>query len=260
MSNSKLVCYTRWSPNCTKPRNAKIRGISIHTMAANGSVEGCGETFQNRAASAHYGIGSDGRIGQYVDEANRAWCCSHAVDHSVVTIEVASLDIYQEPYRCSQAAWNSLINLCVDICKRNGIKKLLWVEGKSYCPAKTKRWDICNMVPHRYTSSKSCPGNYLFNRYGEIARQVNERLGAVAKKEDELDMTKQEFLNSLTEAEAYQLLAKANAHVAKLECQTWSQPVWQKATNSGLVDGSRPESPIKRTEVVTLLDRLGLVK
>lgn len=80
------------------------------------------------------------------------------------------------------------------------------------------------------------------------------------QKEDEIDMTKQEFINSLTNEEAYTLLSKANAFVAEMKCQSWAKPVWDKATNSGLVDGSRPESPIKRTEFVTVLDRLGLVK
>ena len=147
-------------------------------MAVNGSIEGCGQVFQTTRASSHYGIGSDGRIGQYVLESDRAWCCSHAVDHSVVTIEVASIDVYKEPYRCTEKAYESLINLCVDICKRNGIKKLIWKEGKQYCPAYTGRWDVCNMVPHRYTSDKgkSCPGNYLFGKYGEIAEEVNKRL------------------------------------------------------------------------------------
>lgn len=37
-------------------------------MAGNLSVETCGSVFRSREASAHYGIGSDGRIGQYVDE------------------------------------------------------------------------------------------------------------------------------------------------------------------------------------------------
>ena len=180
MSNSSLVCYTKLSPYRTKPRNSKIKGISIHTMAGNGSIEGCGQVFQTTRASSHYGIGSDGRIGQYVLESDRAWCCSHAVDHSVVTIEVASIDVYKEPYRCTEKAYESLINLCVDICKRNGIKKLIWKEGKQYCPAYTGRWDVCNMVPHRYTTDKgkSCPGNYLFGKYGEIAEEVNKRLSA----------------------------------------------------------------------------------
>ena len=263
MSNSKLVNYTKWSPHCTKPRNSKIKGISIHTMAADGSVEGCGNVFQTRKASSHYGIGSDGRIGQYVDEANRAWCCEHSVDHSVVTIEVASLDTYKEPYRCSAKAYESLINLCVDICKRNGIKQLLWKEGKENCPAYTGLWDLCNLVPHRYTTSKgkSCPGNYLFSRYGDIANEVNKRLdGNVTQKEDELDMTKVEFLNSLTNEEAYNLLLKANAYVAAKETPAWAQDVWSRASESGLVDGTRPESYLKRDEFVTVLDRLGFVK
>lgn len=260
MSNSKLVCYTKWSPHCTKPRNGKIRGISIHTMAGNLSIEGCGSVFQSRKASSHYGIGGDGRIGQYVDEANRAWCCEHTVDHSVVTIEVAAIKNYVEPYQCTAKAYESLINLCVDICKRNGIKKLIWKEGKEYCPAFTGRWDVCNLVPHRYTTKqgKSCPGNYLFSKYGDIAREVNKRLGS--NKEDELDMTKQEFLNSLTSEEAYNLLMKANTHVAELDTPAWAQNVWNKATSSGLVDGTRPESYLKRDEFVTVLDRLGMVK
>ena len=88
--------------------------------------------------------------------------------------------IYKEPYRCTEKAYESLINLCVDICKRNGIKKLIWKEGKQYCPAYTGRWDVCNMVPHRYTTDKGkrCPGNYLFGKYGEIAEEVNKRLSA----------------------------------------------------------------------------------
>ena len=231
-------------------------------MAGNGSVEGCGQVFQTTRASSHYGIGSDGRIGQYVDEADRAWCCSHAVDHSLVTIEVASLDIYREPYRCSDAAYKSLINLCVDICKRNGIKKLIWKEGKQYCPAYTGRWDVCNLVPHRYTTDKgkSCPGNYLFSRYGDIAREVNKRLGEEGR--DELDMTKQEFLNSLTNEEAYNLLAKANAYVAEQPDPAWSQKEgwWREFTEAGVVDGSNPMGSIKRCETAAILGRLGLLK
>lgn len=197
MSNSKLVVYTKLSPYCTKPRNSTIKGISIHTMAGPGSVEGCGQVFQTSQASSHYGIGPDGRIGQYVLEENRAWCCSHAVDHSVVTIEVSSIQAYQEPYECTEAAYRALIDLCVDICQRNGISKLIWKEGKQYCPAFTGNWSVCNMVPHRYTTDKgkSCPGNYLFGKYGEIAAEVNRRLAGgtgSAESEDE-DMTQEKF-------------------------------------------------------------------
>lgn len=259
MSNSKLVVYTKLSPHCTKPRQGKIKGISIHTMAGPGSVEGCGQVFQTSEASSHYGIGPDGRIGQYVLEENRAWCCSHKVDHQVVTIEVSSIQSYEEPYECTAAAFKSLIDLCVDICQRNGIKELIWKEGKQYCPAFTGNWAVCNMVPHRYTTDKgkSCPGNYLFGKYGEIAERVNARL----KGEDE-DMDINKLLSEMTNEQAYELVKKAEIHAATLPDDEWSRQEgwWEKAEETGVSDGSSPVRHMKRNEVVAILGRLGLLK
>ena len=259
MSNSKLVDYTKLSPYCTKPRRGKIRGISIHTMAGPGSVEGCGEVFQTTRASSHYGIGPDGRIGQYVLEEDRAWCCSHPVDHEVVTIEVSSIQKYQEPYQCTDAAYRSLIALCVDICRRNGIRQLVWKEGKKFCPAYTGNWGACNLVPHRYTTDKgkSCPGDYLFGKYGEIAAVVNRRLAG----EEEAIMDAKKVLESLTDAQAYQLMTKAMRHAATLPEPAWSREEghWARATAAGLVDETAPERPMKRDEVVALLGRKGLL-
>ena len=259
MSNSKLVVYTKLSPHCTKPRQGKIKGISIHTMAGPGSVEGCGQVFQTSEASSHYGIGPDGRIGQYVLEENRAWCCSHKVDHQVVTIEVSSIQSYEEPYECTAAAFESLIDLCVDICQRNGIKKLIWKEGKQYCPAFTGNWAVCNMVPHRYTTDKgkSCPGDYLFGKYGEIAERVNARLKG---EDDDMDINK--LLSEMTNEQAYELVKKAEIHAATLPDDDWSKKEgwWEKAQEAGVSDGSSPVRHMKRNEVVAILGRLGLLK
>ena len=259
MSNSKLVVYTKLSPHCTKPRQGRIKGISIHTMAGPGSVEGCGQVFQTSEASSHYGIGPDGRIGQYVLEENRAWCCSHKVDHEVVTIEVSSIQAYKEPYECTAAAFESLIDLCVDICQRNGIKKLIWKEGKQYCPAFTGNWAVCNMVPHRYTTDKgkSCPGNYLFGKYGEIAERVNARLKG---EDDDMDINK--LLSEMTNEQAYELVKKAEIHAATLPDDDWSEKEgwWEKAQEAGVSDGSSPVRHMKRNEVVAILGRLGLLK
>lgn len=259
MSNSKLVVYTKLSPHCTKPRQGRIKGISIHTMAGPGSVEGCGQVFQTSEASSHYGIGPDGRIGQYVLEENRAWCCSHKVDHEVVTIEVSSIQSYEEPYECTAAAFESLINLCVDICQRNGIRELIWKEGKQYCPAFTGNWAVCNMVPHRYTSDKgkSCPGNYLFGKYGEIAERVNARL----KGEDE-DMDINKLLSEMTDEQAYEIVRKAEMHAHTLPDDEWSEKEgwFKKARELGISDGSDPVRHMKRNEVMAVLGRLGLLK
>ena len=78
MSNSPLVVYTKLSPNHSGKRTKKIDTITIHCMAGNCSVETCGNLFasSSRQASSNYGIGTDGRIALYVDEANRSWCTS----------------------------------------------------------------------------------------------------------------------------------------------------------------------------------------
>ena len=259
MSNSKLVVYTKLSPHCTKPRQGKIKGISIHTMAGPGSVEGCGQVFQTSEASSHYGIGPDGRIGQYVLEENRAWCCSHKVDHEVVTIEVSSIQSYKEPYECTAEAFESLIDLCVDICQRNGIKELIWKEGKQYCPAFTGNWAVCNMVPHRYTTDKgkSCPGNYLFGKYGEIAERVNARLKG---EDDDMDINK--LLSEMTDEQAYEIVRKAEMHAHTLPDDEWSEKEgwFKKAHELGISDGSDPVRHMKRNEVMAILGRLGLLK
>lgn len=174
-TNSSLVVYTKLSPNCNKPRNHSIDMITIHTMAGNCSIETCGEIFYptSRGASSNYGIGTDGRVAMYVEECNRSWCSSNSTnDNRAITIEVASCK-NAEPYPCSDTALKSLIELCYDICKRNGIKKLLWKADKSLVGQVGKQ----NMSVHRWFANKSCPGDYLYNLHGFIADEVNKKLG-----------------------------------------------------------------------------------
>lgn len=178
MGNSKLATYTKLSPNCNKPRNHAIDTISIHCMAGNCSVEVCGEVFAptSRQASSNYGVGSDGRIALYCDEANRSWCTSSgANDHRAITIEVAN-DGGAPEWHVSDKALSALIDLCADICKRNNIKALLWRGDKNLIGQVGKQ----NMTVHRWFAAKSCPGDYLFNKHGYIAAEVNKRLGAVS--------------------------------------------------------------------------------
>ena len=172
MSNSSLVSYTKLSPNYN-PREDKIRKITIHHTAGRVSVESIGNTFASpsRQASANYGIGYDGKIGMYVDEGDRSWCSSNADnDHRAITIEVAS-DTYH-PYAVTDKAYEALMDLCTDICKRNGIKELKWKGDKALIGQVDKQ----NMTVHRWFAAKSCPGDWLYSRHGEIAAEVNRRL------------------------------------------------------------------------------------
>lgn len=174
MSNSSLVSYTKISPNKTSPRNHKIDTITIHCVVGQLSVETLGEVFApaSRKASSNYGVGPDGRIGMYVEEKDRSWCSSNAAnDHRAITIEVASETT--DPYEVTDAAYKGLIKLLVDICKRNDIKELKWKGDKSLVGQIEKQ----NMTVHRWFAKKACPGDYLYNRHGQIAKEVNAQLG-----------------------------------------------------------------------------------
>lgn len=173
-SNSPLIKYTKISPNRTSPRNHSIDTITIHCMAGNLSVESCGNLFAqpSRQASSNYGIGSDGRIALYVEEKDRSWCSSNpANDHRAVTIEVAN-DGGAPDWHVSDKAMTALIELVADICKRNHIKELKWRADKSLVGQVDKQ----NMTVHRWFANKSCPGDYLYKKHGDIAKQVNQKL------------------------------------------------------------------------------------
>lgn len=175
MSNSPLVDYTRISPNKNSPRNHKIDTITIHCVVGQCTAETLGNIFAptSRQASSNYGVGTDGKIGMYVEEKDRSWCSSNAAnDNRAVTIEVASDT--KHPYAVNDRAFAALLDLVTDICKRNGIRKLVWSTKKA---DRVNHKNGCNMTVHRDYANKSCPGDYLYNRHGEIAAEVNRRLG-----------------------------------------------------------------------------------
>ena len=174
MSNSSLVAFTRISPNRTSPRNHAIDTITIHCVVGQVTVERLGEIFapSSRQASSNYGIGLDGKIGMYVEEKDRSWCSSNAAnDNRAITIECASDTT--DPYAINDKVYAALIDLCTDICKRNGIKKLVWSTDKN---TRVNHLNGCNMTVHRDYAAKSCPGDYIYNRLGQIASEVNARL------------------------------------------------------------------------------------
>ena len=172
-TNSNLVDYIKLSPNNSGERNHIIDTITIHCVVGQVSVEALGETFykKSRKASSNYGIGTDGRIGLYVEEKNRSWCSSSASnDNRAITIEVASDTTH--PYAVNDKAYASLIKLLADICLRNNIKQLLWRADKNLIGQVDKQ----NMTVHRWFANKSCPGDYLYNKHTEIANEVNKIL------------------------------------------------------------------------------------
>lgn len=214
MSNSPLVSYTKISPNKSSPRNHKIDTVTIHCVVGQCSVETLGNVFAptSRQASSNYGVGVDGRIGMYVEEKDRSWCSSNAAnDNRAITIEVASDT--KEPYAVNAKAYAALIDLLVDICKRNGIKALVWSTNKA---DRVNHKNGCNMTVHRDYANKSCPGTYLYERHAQIASETNKRLGSTNTKPEP-----EKPSGSLYRVQtgAFKVKANADAMLAKVKAK-----------------------------------------
>lgn len=163
-TNSPLVSYTKISPNRNSPRNNTIQAIVVHHMAGVMTLEQFGNLVANpaREMSANYAIDSQGRIGLFCEEKDRSWCSSSAkVDNRAITIEVSN-DVYGEPWSISEAAYASLIKLCADICKRNGIKKLEYLGNLNGTLLRH-----CDIVPTQ------CPATWIKNHTKELCDKVN---------------------------------------------------------------------------------------
>ena len=148
----------------------------------------------------------DGRVGLYVEEKNRSWCTSsNENDQRAVTIECASGKV--EPYAMNEVVYDRLIDLCVDICQRNGKKKLLWFGDKDKSLSYQPKEDEMLITVHRWFANKSCPGNWLYARLGDLAAKVTARLSGGEAEAIPSGMQAREFA-SLTEA---QVIAKVGA-------------------------------------------------
>ena len=177
-TNSSLVSYTKLSPNHSGLRTHSIDRITPHCVVGQCSVETLGNIFlpTSRQASCNYGIGADGRVGMYVEEKNRSWCSSsNANDQRAVTIECASDTT--EPYAFKDVVYQKLITLCVDVCKRNGKSKLLWLGDKDKTLNYAPKSDEMVLTVHRWFANKSCPGSWMYARMGDLAAKVTAQLG-----------------------------------------------------------------------------------
>ena len=213
-TNSSLVSYTKLSPNHSGQRTHSIDRITPHCVVGQCSVETLGSIFYptSRQASCQYGIGPDGRIGMYVEEKNRSWCSSsNANDQRAITIECASDTT--EPYAMNSKVYDALIKLCVDICKRNGKKKLIWLGDKDKTLNYNPKSDEMVITVHRWFANKSCPGNWLYARLGDLATKVTAQLGGTTTAPEPTTSTlyrvRKTWSDSKTQKGAFKVLSNA---------------------------------------------------
>lgn len=206
MSNSSLVSYVKYSPNNYGLKTHSIDRITPHCVVGQCSVETLGDWFSKSStkASCNYGIGKDGRVGLYVDENKGAWCSSNkANDQRSVTIECASDATH--PYAFNDVVYNKLIDLCVDICKRNGKTKLIWISDKNTALNYSCKSNEMLLTVHRWFANKACPGDWLMGRMSDLASKVNSKLytNSSNNKSKELYRVRKTWSDSATQLGAF---------------------------------------------------------
>lgn len=193
-TNSSLATIKELSPkyNADRKINGVYKTITRFTPHCNGghaSAQNLAKFFKttDRDVSCNYCIGDDGTIALIVEEKNRSWCSGGTKtvngmtgslnDYEAITVEVSSDST--SPYAFTNAAYNALIDLCVDCCKRNGKTKVIWKGTAEATEAYAKNGQKDNemlLTVHRWYATKSCPGDWLFNRMQEFCDIVNTRL------------------------------------------------------------------------------------
>ena len=216
-TNSLLVEYVKLSPNHSGQRTMPIDRISPHCVVGQCTAEGLGDWFfkTSTQASSNYGIDKDGRVGLYVEEKNRSWCTSsNANDQRAVTIECASDT--SDPYWMNDKVYAKLIELCTDICRRNGKKKLIWFADKDETLNYQPRADEMIITVHRWFADKSCPGNWLYVRLGDLASKVTAKLGGgTAPSQKNYYRVRKTWADAASQLGAYTILENAKQMVDK---------------------------------------------
>jgi N-acetyl-anhydromuramyl-L-alanine amidase AmpD len=274
---SPLATHVQISPNKSNRRN-DIDTVTIHCVVGQCTVEALGNLFAEpeRQASSNYGVGLDGRIGCYAPEEYRAWTSGgrdrngneifvngisgSMNDHRAITIEVAS-DTYH-PYAVTDAAYEGLIDLLVDICKRNPkIGRLRWMNDKNL----VGQIDLQNMTAHRWFANKECPGDYLYERFGDIAAKVNKRIDAENATEQNVQNNVQNVVEEeedMTVERFKELFDEMRAEFRDNDSGEWSKAARAWATSTGLIQGGSAtefngmwEDLLTREQLVTVLFR-----
>lgn len=259
MSNSPLVSYTKLSPNNSGERTHCIDRITPHCVVGQASVESLGNIFEkpSRKASCNYGIGEDGRVGMYVEERNRSWCSSsNPNDQRAVTIECASDKT--EPYAFKPVVYDKLIQLCADICKRNGKNKVVWIPDKDKALKYTPASNEMQFTVHRWFANKSCPGAWLMERMNDLTDKVNAILAQPEVVEEQskavLEGRNTEEKNHKTEAKLYRV--QVGAFSIKENAQRFADTLRGKGFNAIIKDTVINGRKIYRVQVGAFANRL----
>ena len=207
MIKSKLATYTNIANNYGGRRLYPVTKISIHHMAGKMTARQCADYFArtDRIASSNYTIGWDGSIALSVPEEYRAYTTSSSwCDERAITIEVSNEDNNGGDWKITDKAYNALLDLVTDICRRYGIKDCSYTGDKDGVLQK-----------HEWFAWTNCPGKYLGSKFPEISRIVNQRLKGNLKKRN-VDLTNSKGLYQIKNGTNVRLNPSINSDIKRV--------------------------------------------
>ena len=247
MSNSPLVTYTKLSPYAGSRYGCAIERITPHCVVGQCSVEALGAEFSGtKKKSSNYGIDKDGRVGMFVPEDRRAvTSSSSANDSRSVTIECAS-DI-EGPQAFRPVVYDRLIELCADVCRRNGKTTLRWIPDRAAALAYAPAEDEMLLTVHRWFAATGCPGDWLMARMDELAARVTAALQP--PKEGG------EPMHEYDNGDGGVIFEPVGADAPGGPKQPWYTEAMAWAEERGLIRDGRPADNLTRAELATVLMR-----
>ena len=257
-SNSPLATVKILSPNCTQPRNHAIDTLTPHHAAGVLSVQALMEWFRSgtKNASCNYGIGSDGVIIQGVDEANRPWTTSsRANDNRAITFEVCNSGWEKDGWPISDKAFESLVALCTDICRRYGKKRLIYIKDRDKALAYEPKADEMKLTRHEWFANTCCPGPSLGAKFENLAARVTAALNNV--QEDDEMLTYDQFKDYMRRYDSEKAAAAPSGYAKDSAKKAVQAGLFKDGDGDGSLDN--PRANLTREQFATVLDRAGLL-
>ena len=244
MSNSPLVSYTKISPHNGGRRTHAIDRITPHCVVGQCTIEALGAEFSGtKKKSSNYGIDRDGRVGMFVAEDCRALTSSSSAnDNRAVTVECAS-DV-EDPQTFRPVVYERLIELCADVCRRNGKTRLRWIPDRAAALAYAPADDEMLLTVHRWFAATGCPGDWLMARMGELAERVTAALDPPTEGGDSM--------KEYDDGEGGVIVEPSGAGT---QPAPWYADAMAWAEEAGLIRDGRPKDNLTRAELATVLMR-----
>lgn len=237
-ADENLILNKHFTPG----RAGTINKIVLHHNAGNLTIRGCYNVWQDREASAHYQVQSDGRIGQLVWDKDTAW---HAGDFNAnaTSIGIEHADCQTRPWMISAACLENGAHLVAALCKYYKLGRPTWMK---------------NVFPHSHFSATECPASIAGSQNAAYMKRAQEWYDAMMKGSSKPapkpakkpapkpapKPAKKKDINTIAQEVIKGAWGNGDDRRRRLEAAGYNYAAVQNAVNAKL--GAKPNTPTRR--------------